>query len=123
MRLGARQFNLICQVIALGWLGIGMPYLEYVQPSSDHFDQYYDAAVAVTAGRWDLVYSIPTKASPRNPGLEADSQVKPELKKMLAARGVTHIFTHFIQMPPVALMLAPLGWMTRAHAHLVWITV
>lgn len=121
MRSGTYRFNRICQIIAVGWLLIAPPAREIHHPSSDDFDQYYDAAVAVTAGRWDLVYSVPTKNSPRNPGLEADSQVKPELQRMLAARGVTHVFTHFIQLPPAALLIAPLGWLGRREAHFVWI--
>jgi hypothetical protein len=121
--LNTPTFNLSCRILAITWLLILLPLNQLVRPAYNDFDQYYMAGVCVAEHRWDLLYPIPKPNAPGNAGNEFDSDAKPGYSELAKAHGLPATHFHFIQLPPVALILWPLGWVDPLQAHWIWMAV
>lgn len=74
----------------------------------------------VLNGAWDSLYPIPDPNSHVNPGIAADSTMRPRYRGLAIGSGANGL-TAFIQPPPAALMLAPLALLSYEDARFVWL--
>ena len=107
----------------LVWLLGLLPITQAIRPGYNDFVQYYIAGTVSATRHWDLLYPTPIPNSPRNPGHDVDGWAKPDLLRLMEDRGVLGIGYNFIQTPPVALLLTPLGWLDFDDAHFAWVLV
>ena len=65
---------------------------------------------------------MPIAGAIYNAGYWSASTEKPKAVILAKSLGIDPITSHFMQPPPMALLLAPLGWVeTAAHGYLVWL--
>lgn len=117
------RFNRACAALALLFLlvTIGGKMLWRFGHSfgAQDFPQYYLAGVVATHHDWGSLYPIPNPASTRNPGFVEDSTMKPGYAALAAERGVGEE-VRYMQPPPFALILAPLGLLSFRSAFVIW---
>lgn len=125
----ARHFNLACYAIAAIFLALFA--VHHMRGNRDaagnpkqagDFPQFYMGGVMARLRAWDDLYPVPKPTSINNAGMPSDSDMRPRYAAEAQARGVGDQL-RFIQPPPVALMLLPLGYLSYAKAYLVWITL
>jgi hypothetical protein len=117
-RQGVR-FNRACAALALVWLLGASLVIARQAGSLCDFPQFYMGAAAARAGIWDSLYPIPRPGSLNNPGLAPDSFTRPAYADLAARLGVGNA-TRFIQPPPAALLMSPLGLVPYRSARIVW---
>lgn len=115
-----RRTQRFALALALPCLLVSCLYRQSIDPEFHDFGQYYMAAVIARAGAWDSLYPIPDPASNDNAGWAHASRMTPRYARLAAEHGVGDV-NRFIQPPPMALLLAPLAWLSFEHAHLVWL--
>ena len=117
------QFNRVCGVLAALWLAVIVPIsLSARSLGGGDFAQFYMGGVMARLHAWDSLYPIPTPGSLNNPGMPEDSTMRPRYAAEAEARGVGDA-PRFIQAPPVALLLMPLGYLSFSHAFKLWIAL
>ena len=114
------QFNRGCALIAGLWLLIVTPVSLRLWPTGEgDFPQFYMGGVMARLHAWDSLYPIPNLGSHNNAGMETDSAMRPRYAMEAERRGVGDRL-RFIQPPPVALLLMPLGYLSYHRAFELW---
>ena len=114
------QFNRGCALIAGLWLLIVTPVSLRLWPTGEgDFPQFYMGGVMARLHAWDSLYPIPNAGSHNNAGMETDSAMRPRYAMEAQRRGVGDRL-RFIQPPPVALLLMPLGYLNYHRAFELW---
>jgi hypothetical protein len=115
-----RQFNRVCVAIATLWLFAATPAVLRRFPSNEgDFPQFYMGGVMARLHAWDSLYPVPREGSHNNAGMETDSTMRPRYAEEAERRGVGDRL-RFIQPPPVALLLLPLGYLSYPRAFELW---
>jgi hypothetical protein len=115
-----RQFNRVCVAIAALWLFTATPAAVRRFPSNEgDFPQFYMGGVIARVHAWDAMYPIPRPGSHNNAGMETDSTMRPRYAMEAEKRGVGDRL-RFIQPPPVALLLLPMGYLSYPRAFELW---
>ena len=114
------QFNQTCAALAGAWLLIAVPAsLRLRSLGEGDFPQFYMGGVMARLHAWDSLYPIPNPVSNNNAGMETDSTMRPRYAAEAEKRGVGDRL-RFIQPPPVALLLLPLGYLGYHRAFELW---
>lgn len=117
--ISARKFNTGCAIAAFLYLMFWTAMSLGTNISTEDFPQYYMAGLIARHAYWDQLYPIPNPASDRNPGFVEDSSMKPRYEQIANSIGIGDRI-RYIQPPPFALFLAPLGWLSYRGAFVVW---
>jgi hypothetical protein len=129
------QFNRGCAAAAGLWLVLAVPAVIHGAPEWKHkpllgraaqwdvdkgdFPQFYMGGVMARMRAWDSLYPIPNPGSRNNAGMPADSAMRPRYAAEAERRGVGDRL-RYIQPPPVALLLLPMGYLSFHRAFQVW---
>lgn len=114
------QFNRCCTMAAALWLLLATPLsLHRWSQGEGDFPQFYMGGVMARLHAWDSLYPIPNPGSHNNAGMEGDSTMRPRYAEEAAKRDVGDR-QRFIQPPPVALLLMPLGYLHYNRAFELW---
>ncbi|WP_161602504.1 glycosyltransferase family 87 protein [Tautonia marina] len=113
-------FNRLCKAVALVLLMAGAIRGVSTKPVTVDFTQYYMAGLIARHGHWDALYPIPKPGAEKHPGYSDSSIMRPRYRELLQAEGV-HDYNRFVQAPPVALLLLPLGFFDYQTANDLWV--
>ncbi len=89
------------------------------EPTKHDFGQFYMGGQIARAGAWDALYPVPKAGTVYNPGWYYGSVRKPAYAALAEGAGVDNTF-RFIQLPPDALLYAPLAGLSYANAYRLW---
>jgi hypothetical protein len=113
------SFNRGCAVIAGVWL-VGASVLgQWLRPNPLDFGQFYMGGVVARHGAWDALYPIPLPTAWKNPGEPNTSTMRPRYAELARERGVGDT-NRFMQLPPNALLYAPIALFGYRPALVVW---
>ena len=104
-------------VVAYGAVAI-LPKVWHEREHHD-FPQFYMGGVMAHAGDWAELYPEPIQGAKLNPGWPAGSRSKPGYWAAAQRRGVGRTF-RYIQLPPNAILYAPLALLTSQDAYRLW---
>jgi hypothetical protein len=129
------QFNRACAAAAGLWLIVAVPAVIHGAPGwkdkpllgraaqwdvdKGDFPQFYMGGVMARLRSWDSLYPIPNPTSRNNAGMPADSAMRPRYAAEAERRGVGNRL-RYIQPPPVALLLLPMGYLSYHRAFQIW---
>jgi hypothetical protein len=130
------QFNRACAALAALWLLIAAPAVikksatwklnrhlpqisRWGEVDKADFPQFYMGGVMARLRAWDSLYPIPDPRSHNNAGMPDDSAMRPRYAEAAETRGVGNRL-RFIQPPPVALLLWPIGYLGYERAFQLW---
>jgi hypothetical protein len=114
------QFNLICNMAALGFLTLSGIHSFYGKPATYDFGQYYMGGLLARTGEWSSLYPIPRPGSPDHPGYPSASTLPAKYEQLVHEAGVDDD-TRFVLPPPVALVCAPLSLFGYKTANAIWV--
>lgn len=114
-----RAFNLACGALGAAILAGTVLGRHWTARNVQDFPQFYMGAVIARNGEWESMYPVPLPGSERNAGEHDTSTMKPGYARLAAEAGVPDA-QRYIQAPPFALVLLPLGALTYERAHLAW---
>ena len=89
------------------------------EPTKHDFGQFYMGGQIARAGAWDSLYPVPKVDTVYNPGWWYGSTSKPRYEALARRSGAGATF-RFIQLPPNALLYAPLAGLSFANAYRLW---
>ena len=123
------RFNRLCYAAAFLWIGAALflslrwsphEFPLHEAPEKHDFSQFYMGGLIARHGAWNDLYPIPHSGSLNSPGAWEYSEVKPEYRRLAEEAGVPEKSSRYIQPPPFALMLEPLGFLKYRAAKQVW---
>ncbi len=117
----ARPFPFQAAAVAVVAAYVCVAVLRPVWHDADRHDfgQFYMGGVMARQGHWDALYPVPRPWAKVNPGWSYGSDSKPAYVAAVEARGVANTF-RYIQLPPNALLYAPLAWLSYQDAYRAW---
>jgi hypothetical protein len=114
-----RWFNRACAGFALAFLIATLGVKQFYHTSEQDFTQYYMGALLARHAAWDSMYPDPVSGLSQNLGAPENSTLKPRAAELAATNHVPH-GTRYMQPPPLALLVAPLGFLPHPQARAVW---
>lgn len=118
----ATRFNRACAVSAVLWLTVGPLLSQALRFNYFDFGQFYMGGLIAREGAWDALYPVPRPGHAHNPGGIDASDMRPRYEELSRQYGVGDT-VRFMQLPPNALLYAPLSLVSYPHAHVAWLVL